>query len=191
MMIFVSTGGPVIDSNMKLYLISSRDTNSNIMFTLSFMISHGPPSTMDCYHNEDNFLTESYSRRNLADLLSREVVRSHYINSSYPDMTRVTLTQTMPREPRLYSCTVTVEGRVNIDNNNYNYAPMGSGTTTANITGECVSAPLLTTSLFRPPQLQTLQQMSLQTGLVMTVLVSPGLLHQQEHHQLAMRCSIS
>ena len=139
---------------MKLFLISSRDTNS-IVFTLSFMVSQGPPSSMSCYHNEVNFLTRSYSRQNPL-YLSREVVRSHYINSSYPDITRVTLTHTTLREPRVYSCTVTVEGRVSIDDNNaYDYAPLGSGTTTANITGECVSAPLLTTSSLppSPPQL--------------------------------------
>ena len=175
------------------FLISSRDTNS-IVFTLSFMVSQGPPSRMSCYHNEVNFLTGSYSRQNPLDL-SREVVRSHYINSSYPDITRVTLTHTTLREPQVYSCTMTVEGHVSIeDNNAYDYAPLGSGTTTANITGECVSAPLLiTTSSLppSPPQLQALQLMSLLTGLVMTVLVFPGLPHQQEHHQLAMRCSIS
>ena len=157
------------------------------------MVSQGPPSRMSCYHNEVNFLTGSYSRQNPLDL-SREVVRSHYINSSYPDITRVTLTHTTLREPRVYSCTVTVEGRVSIeDNNAYDYAPLGSGTTIANITGECVGAPLLTTSSLppSPPQLQALQQMSLLAGLITTVLVFPGLPHQQEHHQLATRCSIS
>ena len=192
-MIFVFTGGPVIDSNMKLFLISSRDTDSIILFTLSFMVTHGPPSTVNCYYDGVQFLGKTQSRQEPPGL-SREVIRSHYINSSYPDMTRVTLTLTAPREPRVYACTVIVEGRVNIDNDNYDFAPMGSGTTTVNITGECVhewSTAHYTCSLSLSSQLQALQQMLLLTGLVMTVLGFPGLPHQQEQHQLAMRCSTS
>ena len=121
---------------MKFSLLSSRDVESNIMFTLKFTVSNGPPSRLNCDYNGIAFLNEYQSRGNHPGL-SREVIRSHYINSSYPDMTHVTLTQTSPRQPRTYTCTVTVEGRVNIVNGVYNFDNKGSGTTTVSITGEC------------------------------------------------------
>ena len=131
---------------MRFTLLSSRANESDVMFTLSFNVSFGPPSMIRCV---DGSNTQQFdpvtSRGNGVAELSREVIRSHYINSSYPDMTRVTLTQTSPRQPRTYTCTVTVEGRVNIDNNNYNFANKGSGTTTVSITGECVTAVLNST----------------------------------------------
>ena len=133
----------MVDTNMTFSLISSRDTETNIMFTLQFTVSHGPPSTVVC--NIEG-LTKIHKTRDNPSKLSREVIRSHYINSSYPDMTRVTLTQTSPRQPRTYTCTVTVEGRVNIDNSNYNFDNKGSGTTTVSITGECVTAVLNSTA---------------------------------------------
>ena len=95
------------------------------MFTLTFTVSNGPPSRLNCDYNGNAFLNEYQSRENHPEL-SREVIRSHYINDSYPDMTRVTLTQTSPRQPKTYTCTVTVEGRVNIDNDlTYNFANKG------------------------------------------------------------------
>ena len=127
--------GPILDKDMKFTLLSSRVTTSNLNFTLSFTVSHGPPSKLRCYQNKGQIFTEYSSRQN-PSALSREVIRPHYINSSYPDMTRVTLTLTSLREAGTYNCTVTVEGRVNIDNSNYNYAPMGSGNSATNITGE-------------------------------------------------------
>ena len=48
------------------------------------------------------------------------------------------VTLTAPREERTYTCTVTVEGRVNIGGGGYNYDPKGNGTSTASITGKCV-----------------------------------------------------
>ena len=129
---------------MTFYLISSRDTETNIMFTLQFTVSHGPPSAVVC--NIEG-LTKIHKTRQDPSKLSREVIRSHYINSSYPDMTRVTLTLTSPvREPTTYTCTVTVEGRINIKNASYNFDPKGSGTTTASITGECATAVLNSTA---------------------------------------------
>ena len=136
----------MVDTNMTFYLMSSRDTETNIMFTLQFTVSHGPPSTVVC--NIEG-LTQIHKSRQNPSKLSREVIRSHYINSSYPDMTRVTLTLTSPRQPRTYTCTVTVEGRVNINNTyNYDFDPKRSGTTTASITGECVNAVLNSTAHF-------------------------------------------
>ena len=117
---------------MQFSLLSSRDTESNIMFTLKFTVSNGPPSGLNCDYDGNTFLKKYQSRGNPSGL-SREVIRSHYINSSYPDMTRVTLTQTSPRQPKTYTCTVTVEGRVNINNTGYDFANKGSGTTTVSI----------------------------------------------------------
>ena len=125
----------MIDTNMTFSLISSRDTETNIMFAIQFTVSHGPPSTVVC--NIEGLTQPTNSRQN-PPKLSREVIRSHYINISYPDMTRVTLTLTSPRQLGTYTCTVTVEGRVNINNTGYDYDPMGSGTTTVSITGECM-----------------------------------------------------
>ena len=124
---------------MILSLLSSRDTETNIVFTLSFNVSYGPPSMISCVHGNSNLLfVPKVSRGTEIAELSREVIRSHYINSSHPDITRVSITVTQPREPRVYTCTVTIEGRVNIDNVNYNFDSKGSGTSTGSITGECV-----------------------------------------------------
>ena len=117
---------------------------SHFTFTLQFTVSHGPPSTIVCNYDGIEILGEFDSRQYF---LGREVIRSHYINSSYPDMTRVTLRQTSPRQPRAYTCTVTVEGRVNIDNDSYNFDPKGSRTTRASITSECVTVVLNSTAL--------------------------------------------
>ena len=122
----------MVDTNMTFSLISSRDTETNIMFTIQFTVSHGPPSTVVC--NIEG-LTQQHTSRWNPQVLSREVIRSHYVNKSYPDMTRVTLTLTSPRQPRTYTCTVTVEGRVNINNVSYYFDPKGSGTTSVSITG--------------------------------------------------------
>ena len=69
--------------------------------------------------------------------LSREVIRSQYVNSSQPDMTRVTVKVEQPREEGTYQCEVTVEGRVHIDSNtNYAHDTRGTGTSTVTVTGE-------------------------------------------------------
>ena len=139
----------MVDTNMRFTLLSSRSIESDVMFTLGFNVSFGPPSMIRCVNGSTLLKT---SRGTVVPGLSREVIRSHYINSSYPDMTRVTLTQTSPRQPRTYTCTVTVEGRVNIDNDlTYNFDPKGSRTITVSITGECVTAQLYCSQLYSPP----------------------------------------
>ena len=147
----------MVDTNMRFTLLSSRSIESDVMFTLSFNVSFGPPSMIRCVDGSNTLLFDPVaSRYTVVPGLSREVIRSHYINSSYPDMTHVTLTQTSPRQSRTYTCTVYVEGRVNIDNNNYNFANKGSRTTTVSITGECVTYMLYLTSLLTtspPPPL--------------------------------------
>ena len=135
---------------MKLSLLTPRDTETNIMFTLSFTVSFGPPSWINCSLNGNEY----YSKHNStfkSPVVSREVIRSHYINSSYPDMTRVILTQTTPKESSTYTCTVTVTGRNGVSTSSFNSVSKGSGTSTASITGECCT--LLTTSPPPPPPL--------------------------------------
>ena len=124
---------------MKLSLLTPRDAETNIMFTLSFTVSFGPPSEIACSLNGAQFFSRTNSV-SVSPVVSREVIRSHYINSSYPDMTRVILTQTTPREPSTYTCTVYVTSRTNIGiagsgSGSYKIVQEGSGTSTASITG--------------------------------------------------------
>ena len=134
---------------MKLSLLTPRDTETNIMFTLSFTVSFGPPTEISCSRNGNQFFSRANSF-SISPVVSREVIRSRYINSSYPDMTRVILTQTTPtRVSSTYSCTVYVTSRTNIGipgygPGSYKIVQEGNGTSTASITGECCT--LLTTS---------------------------------------------
>ena len=138
---------------MKLSLLTPRDTETNIMFTLSFTVSFGPPTEIACSRNGIPFFSRAASK-SISPVVSREVIRSHYIDGSYPDMTRVILTQTTPRESSTYSCTVYVTSRAGVGiggggSSAYREVQEGSGTSTASITGECCT--LLTTS--PPPPL--------------------------------------
>ena len=138
-----------MDPTMKLSLLTSRDTESNLMFTLSFSVSYGVPSRLHCVDgNNVNLFSPTGSRGPVVSILSRKVIRSHYINSSYPDMTRVSIARTgQPRAAVTYTCTVYVEGRTNPENEfAYNFRHMGSGVSTANITGECAIVVLNSTA---------------------------------------------
>ena len=127
---------------MTLSLLSSRDADPNIMFTLSFNVSFGPPSRIICYLNNTRF-THEIGRFPQPGVLDREVIRSHYVNSSQPDVTRVTVTRTQSRVGGSYCCNVTVEGRVDLnDTNLYNYHTLGTGSSSTTVTGECVTAVL-------------------------------------------------
>ena len=131
-------GGPTaVDPNMTFSLLSLRNSIS-ITFGLSFTVSFGPPSLVHCnYRTTDDIITYFYYHRSHPSL-SREVIRSQYINSSQPDMTRVTVEIVQPiREERIYTCWVTTEGRRNINYGNYDYDPKGSRHSTVCITGEC------------------------------------------------------
>ena len=181
---------------MKLFLTTPKEAVSNLDFTLSFTVSNGVPSRLGCVDGSNTVLfSEVGSRGPFVSALSREVIRSHYINSSYPDMTRVNIARTgQLREAAMYTCTVYVEGRITPENRNtYNFRQMGNNVTTANITGECMqllySTPLLliTTSPFFS-QLPVPPLVSWPPGQVSIVLVCPGLPHH--HHQLSMKCSI-
>ena len=43
--------GPTVEPNMKLSLLTPRDAETNIMFTLSFTVSFGPPTEISCSRN--------------------------------------------------------------------------------------------------------------------------------------------
>ena len=124
--------GPIVDSNMTLSILSSRDADSNIMFRLSFNISFGLPSHIQCTRDSINIL----SGRGIVSGVDYEVIRSQYISSSQPDMTRLSFNQTRPRIGATYQCTVTVEGRRNIASGIYNFDVLGSGTSSITVTGE-------------------------------------------------------
>ena len=118
---------------MRVSILSSRDTVSNIVLTLSFNVTFGPPSLVFCRYKTTTILNNKRDDPNL----SREVIRSQYVNSSQPDMTRVTVkvVQTT-REGGDYACQVFVEGRVNIVSGTYKHSTKGSGVTEVMVTGE-------------------------------------------------------
>ena len=108
---------------MRVSILSSRDTDPNVVFTLSFNVTFGLPSHVLCYHN--NHPAAFFNSRDDPNL-SREVIRSQYVDSSQPDMTHVIVKVDQPiREDRKYSCEVVVEGRKNIVNGTYTYLEMG------------------------------------------------------------------
>ena len=117
---------------MTLSVVSSRDADPNVTITFFLTVSFGPPSHIQC----SNGLTQVISVRGIHSDVTYDVIRSHYINSSLPDMTRVTVKlPPQPREGRTYTCTVTVEGRTNIATGNYVPVTMGTGSSTTTITG--------------------------------------------------------
>ena len=114
---------------------SSRDADPDIMFRLSFNVSFGLPSLIECTRDSIVIL----DGRGIVSGVHYEVIRSQYINSSLPDMTRLSFTQTQPRMETIYSCIVTVEGRRNIASGipyMYMHDNLGSGTSTVTVTGE-------------------------------------------------------
>ena len=179
---------------MKLFLLTSRDTESNhLNFTLSFTVSYGLPSRLSCTDGNSVLFNPVDSRGPFVSTLSREVIRSQYVDSSNPDMTRVKITLTgQPRAAATYTCTVYVEGRINPPNRlAYNFRQMGNAATTANITGECITTVLklhCSSISFFSSQLLASPLVSWPTGQASTVLWSPGLSHH--HHQLSMKCFI-
>ena len=120
---------------MTLSIVSSRDADPNIAITLSFNVSFGPPSRIRCAHNSKQLLdVRSHSNNQI----TREVIESQYIDSTQPDMTRVTVKlYTEPRLVGVYTCTVIVESRVNIASGIYDFDPRGTpGSSTVTVTGE-------------------------------------------------------
>ena len=126
--------GPTVDPNMTLSILLSRDTDdSSIHIAFSFTVSFGPPSTIICRRNN----VQLFFIRGPNSRLTREVIRSRYINSTLPDMSRVTVRlDPQPRVGATYTCTVTVESRINIDSGVYDFDVKGMGSSTATVTGE-------------------------------------------------------
>ena len=123
---------------MRVSIFSSRDTLTNIVFTMSFNVTFGPPSHVYCVYIRKGQTTKTpfFDVRDDITQLSREVIRSYYNDSSQPDMTSVSVKVEQPmKEERTYECQVTVEGRVNISGT-YKSDIKGSRITTVMITGE-------------------------------------------------------
>ena len=118
---------------MRVSILSSRDSTPVVVLTLSFNVTFGPPSRVFCRYEIMTILNNKRDDPNL----SREMIRSQYVNSSQPDMTRVTVKVVQnTREGGTYACQVTVEGRGNIVSGDYNHDTKGSGVTYAMVTGE-------------------------------------------------------
>ena len=109
---------------MTMKLFTSRVANT-FKFNLIFNVSNGPPSKISCLNGTQKVKSSD---------IVREIITSHYVSSSQPDVTRVTLTQTLTT-PKLYTCTVTVEGRVNIMSGDYDFVTKGTRVSTAMFTG--------------------------------------------------------
>ena len=122
---------------MRVSILSSRDTLSNIVFTLSFNVTFGPPSRIYCVYSREYILKKVFFDVRDSPSLSREVIRSFYGSSSQPDMTRVSVRVEQPsKKNEVYECEVTVEGRMNIVSGTYKRNKKGSGITNVMITGE-------------------------------------------------------
>ena len=128
------TAGPTVEPNMSVSILTSRDTLSNIMLTLSFNVTFGPPSRVFCRYESTTVLN---NKRVDDPNLSREVIRSQHVSSSQPDMTRVTVKVNQPiRVKRTYVCQVIVEGRKNIVSGTYDFLNKGNRTTNVTVTGK-------------------------------------------------------
>ena len=121
---------------MTLSILSSRDADPNFVIALSFTVLFGPPSRLNCIRG--NVVTIINSREH--PRLTREVIRSRYVSTTHPDMTRVTV-RTVP-EPRVqlggtYICYIHVESRTNIASGYYYFIQRGThGSTSVTVTGE-------------------------------------------------------
>ena len=124
---------------MTLTLLHTRDVGIivqfgiNVHFRLSFNVSLGLPSFIECTRDS----IQIHRGRGFVSGVNYEVVRPLYVNTSQPEITRVSFEQTQSRVEATYSCTVYVEGRTNIaPTTGYNHDQLGSATSTATITGE-------------------------------------------------------
>ena len=120
---------------MTLTLLHSRDTGGqNVNFRLSFSVSLGLPSRIICTRGG----TTLHNGRGFVSEVNYEIVRPLYVSASQPEITRVSFDElTRPRMGATYSCTVFVEGRINIASaTSYNFDVLGNATSTATVTGE-------------------------------------------------------
>ena len=127
------TAGPVVESNMTLTLLHTRDVGPNVQFQLSFNVSQGLPSRITCTRDG----TTIHSGRGFVSGVNYEVVRPLYVSTSQPEITRVLFKETQSRVGATYSCAVYVEGRINIASaTSYDYDVLGSATSAVTVTGE-------------------------------------------------------
>ena len=118
---------------MTLSILSSRAADPNIDFSFTFTVSSGPPSHLECKTGN----TQVFSGGGQQTSVTREVIRSRYINSSLPDMTRVTIqVPAQPRIGRTYECIVSVRSLENIGRENTNSVQHGQGSSTITVTGK-------------------------------------------------------
>ena len=132
---FICVAGPTVGSTMTLSILSSRDADPNLEYSLSFTVSYGPPSRITCTRDGAVFINNR--REPNPALFTRDVIRSRYISSTQPDMTRVTVRpDPQSRIGATYACTVFVEGRTGINSGPYDFDQLGSRSTTVTVTGE-------------------------------------------------------
>ena len=143
---------------MRVSILSSRDTVSNVVFTMSFNVTFGPSSHVYCVYIRKGqaIKTPFFDVRDDNTLLSRKIIRSHYGIISKPDITRVSVKVDQPiKGKRTYECEVTVEGRVNIISGTCTQDKKGSGISTVTVTGEWIDCntecSLLNYCLCTPP----------------------------------------
>ena len=120
---------------MTLTLLHTRDVGgSNVNFSLSFNVSQGLPSRITCTRNGATI----HNGRGFVSGVNYDVVRPLYVNTSQPEITHVSFEElTRPRMEATYSCTVYVEGRINIASaTGYNFDQLGSATSNVTVTGE-------------------------------------------------------
>ena len=115
---------------MTLDVISERDSEL-VDFTISFNVTFGLPSRVICSDLlERRILLDSREAPNL----SREVIQTHYFNSSVADTTLVTVSlSNVEKREQSYVCNATIEGYPN--GTSADLVVMGSGLSTINISG--------------------------------------------------------
>ena len=120
---------------MTLTLLHTRDVIPDVQFRLSFNVSLGLPSRITCTRDGTTIINNV---RGFVSGVNYEVVRPLYVNTSQPEITRVSFEElTRPRVGATYSCTVYVEGRTNIaSSTSYDFDQLGSATSTVTVTGE-------------------------------------------------------
>ena len=127
---------------MTLSILSSRDAGPNIAIALSFNVSYGPPSRVLCERRDtpDAIAFVQLINYRESPKLFREVIRSRYISSTLPDMTRVTVRpDPQLRQVATVICYIHAETRINIHTSGYAFDDKGFSSTTITITGELYS----------------------------------------------------
>ena len=69
-------GGPTVDPNMTLTVLSSRDTTPNVQFRLVFNVSFGLPSRILCNRNTTTII----HKRGIVPGVDYEIVRPLHVH---------------------------------------------------------------------------------------------------------------